>query len=78
MVAGVHTLPGQPAARLVVVELRAELVLAPTQNLPMVERIALDLLRKLVNAIRTRAQVRTNTFQQFMQIYRRQPELHSS
>jgi len=50
MVDGVHTLPGQLAAKSVVVEVRKELVLVPNRNLPMVERTALGQLRKHENA----------------------------
>ncbi|KAK3738877.1 hypothetical protein QZH41_014661 [Actinostola sp. cb2023] len=61
MADGVHTLPGQPAVKSVVVELRKELVLAPTQNLPMVERTALETLRRLKLVTREHVQKRTRT-----------------
>jgi len=50
MVDGVNTLPGQPAAKSVAREPRKDVVLAPNQNLPMVERTALENLRKHENA----------------------------
>ena len=57
MVDGVNTLPGQPAAKNVVVEHRKELVLAPNRNRRVVERSALDQLRIHENATLSHVQV---------------------
>ena len=57
MVDGVNTLPGQPAAKSVVVEHRKELVLAPNRNRRVVERSALEQLCKHENVTLNYVQV---------------------